>query len=112
MLPALLLGCAPGHRVLDTCASPGSKTMQVAALPFGSTTFFFLLLRQCLSLRRCSSSRPSARSPPPRRVRHCLRLVFPLPIAFVAKTVPFLAVSRCRRRHARRAGGGQRHEPD
>ena len=29
MVPTLLLGVAPGHRVLDMCASPGSKTQQL-----------------------------------------------------------------------------------
>ena len=29
MLPAELLGVAPGHRVLDMCAAPGSKTLQL-----------------------------------------------------------------------------------
>jgi 16S rRNA (cytosine1407-C5)-methyltransferase len=32
MLPALVLGPAPGERVLDLCAAPGSKTTQMAAL--------------------------------------------------------------------------------
>jgi NOL1/NOP2/sun family putative RNA methylase len=30
-LPALALGAAPGERVLDACAAPGSKTTQIAA---------------------------------------------------------------------------------
>ena len=29
MVPPLLLAARPGHRVLDLCASPGSKTRQV-----------------------------------------------------------------------------------
>eukprot|EP00873_Tetraselmis_striata_P004597 jgi/Tetstr1/424861/TSEL_001491.t1 len=38
MLPALLLGPLPGHRVADLCASPGSKTGQLleAVRPFAS----------------------------------------------------------------------------
>ena len=29
MLPPVLLDVRPGHRVLDLCASPGSKTAQI-----------------------------------------------------------------------------------
>ena len=29
MIPPLLLGVEPGHRVLDMCAAPGSKTAQL-----------------------------------------------------------------------------------
>ncbi|EQC35798.1 hypothetical protein SDRG_06557 [Saprolegnia diclina VS20] len=32
MLPVLLLGVQPGHRILDMCASPGSKTTQIIDL--------------------------------------------------------------------------------
>jgi 16S rRNA C967 or C1407 C5-methylase (RsmB/RsmF family) len=32
MLPALLLGVKPAHRVLDMCAAPGSKTEQLLSL--------------------------------------------------------------------------------
>ena len=29
MIPPLLLGVEPGHKVLDMCAAPGSKTVQL-----------------------------------------------------------------------------------
>ena len=29
MIPALLMDVKPGHRVLDLCAAPGSKTAQI-----------------------------------------------------------------------------------
>ncbi len=32
MIPAVVLGAKPGDRVLDTCAAPGSKTTQIAAM--------------------------------------------------------------------------------
>lgn len=32
MIPALLMDVKPGHRVLDLCAAPGSKTAQIIEL--------------------------------------------------------------------------------
>jgi len=32
MIPPLLLDVQPGHKILDTCAAPGSKTAQLLEL--------------------------------------------------------------------------------
>ena len=66
MVPAAILGIEPHHRVLDLCASPGSKTTQAlealfrddarAAAPSGCVVANDISPRRCYFLvRRCAA---------------------------------------------------------
>jgi 16S rRNA C967 or C1407 C5-methylase (RsmB/RsmF family) len=57
MIPPLLLGVQPGHRVLDMCAAPGSKTSQLLealhAAPGGTLPAGFVMANDS-DLKRCN----------------------------------------------------------
>lgn len=64
MLPVMALGIQPGHRVLELCAAPGSKTMQILDLlqHDGATTARGLLVANDFKQQRLQMLLGRARS--------------------------------------------------
>jgi 16S rRNA C967 or C1407 C5-methylase (RsmB/RsmF family) len=93
MVPPLLLGVLPAHRVLDLCAAPGSKTLQLLeALHAGEHRAFLQrravqLPQRRVSQRRCTAAGPRrepTRAPRDTPGRRKSRLVFQAEVGLVA----------------------------
>ena len=102
MVPAAILGVEPHHRVLDLCASPGSKTTQALELLFAPTRRV-LMTRDSIQTRRAGAwwrtisarggvtfwsggARRSARRPRPLMVTNHHAQWFPNPSAPISES--------------------------